>query len=137
MTIEEKKSYLKRAKSIDNLVNSRLLELSNLRKLSISISSPGTNETVSSSGKETASYTKIVEKIIDLENQINTEIDEYIKIKQEVKDSINNLDNNDEKSVLLNRFINNMSFDKISEEMYISERNIYRIYDSAIKKLYI
>lgn len=145
MTIEEKekystkakKDYLNKAKSVDNLINSRLLELQNLRRLSVSLSSSGGSEAVASSGKETANYTKIVEKIIDLENQIDTEIDEYIDTRGKVKDSINKLEDNDEKAVLINRFINNMGFKDICKEMNISERNIYIIYDNALKNINI
>lgn len=77
----------------------------------------------------------IVENIIDLEREISlikVELDDITKI---IKQAISELEIKNERLVLTYRYIYILPFKRISNTMFLSEAQIYRIHRSAIKNI--
>ena len=127
------KDYLRQAYRINLLIQSNEKELQELHELSTSISGIDTSkDTVQTSPSGDASYTKIIEKIDELERIIKNDIDKLLNLKLEIKKTIDAVPDNEERLLLQERYLNFMEWDDICESMYISIRHIHRIHGRAL-----
>lgn len=130
------KQYLKQAHRLNELINSEVEELEQLMQLSSSTSSSNLSGMPSSSNRNTeATYAKAVIKVIDLEEKIKDEIASYVKLKDEIRDTINALTDNDEKLLLRYRYINFLTWEEICEKLNISMRTVHRFHASALQNI--
>lgn len=130
------KQYLKQAYRLNELIDSDLKELENLRSLSTSITSDTTKERVQSS-TVSDKIGNIVVKIVDLENQINDEIDKFVDLKKEIRDAINTVTNPNERLVLRLRYIVFLTWEQVAEKMTYSLKQVHRIHSEALKNIVI
>ena len=126
------KEYLHQAYRLDNRINSDLEELARLRELSVSISSPAIAERVQSSRSKEAPFVKCFLKIRDLEEKINSEIDQLVDLKDEIRSVIDRVKDPDEQMVLRYRYINGMSWEQIGEELSVDRTTVYRWHNMAL-----
>lgn len=130
------KEYLRQAYRLNELINSDLEELEQLRALSTSISSPNMSGMPSSGSRNTEpAFAKAIMKIIDLEKKVNDEIDRYVDLKAEIRETINQLSDNEEKVLLRCRYINFCTWDVICEKLSVSMRTVHRIHASALQNV--
>ena len=130
------KDYLKQAFRLHDLIRSNEKELKELQELSVSI--PGTDyskERVQTSGSHDARYTSIVIKICELEKMIQAEIDELLSLKIEIRDVINNVNNDEERLVLKYRYISFYTWESIADELNLSLRTVHRIHSDALRSV--
>lgn len=131
------KEYLNRTYRIDELIKSNLRELDRLRGMIGSLGSPGADGAPGSPNVGNASYTRLVEKIVLLEEKINTQIDEMVSVQAEVGAVINAVENRDERLLLRLRYIEHCSWRKIAKEMKYSEMQCYRVHEKALENVKI
>lgn len=112
-------------------INTKQIELDGLRLNATSISSPPTTEKVQSNGKNDSMRT--IDKIIDLENTINLEIDRLVDLKAEIRDKIAQTYNPIFISILTNIYINNLSLEETAELMEKDYRTICRWHGQALQ----
>ena len=127
------KQYLKQAYRLNELIQCNKQELDDLRVLSTSL--PGidySKDKVQSSPSGDSGYTKIVAKIIDLEDAINADIEKMLSLKLEIRTVINAVKDNEERLLLMCRYLNFMSWDDVCEEMNVSMRTAHRIHSAAL-----
>lgn len=130
------KQYLQQAYRLNELINSDLAELEQLKVLSRSVSSPNLSGTPSGGSRNTEpAFVRAIEKIIDLEKKVNSEIDRYVDLKAEIRETINRLSDNEEKVLLRCRYINFCTWDVICEKLCVSMRTVHRIHASALQNL--
>ena len=77
------KEFLGWALKLDQLIDSKLAELSQCRRLAESINGSRLDERVSHSSPEEASYAKWVERIVEKEKELDAEIDRLVDVKLE------------------------------------------------------
>ena len=125
------KEYLNRVRFADRLINVKDKELHRLR-LSITQMSPQTNgDRVKSSN--TTDFTQTVDKIVDLQNEINSEIDDLICMKNDVRSKINGLDDAIYILVLTEYYLNCETFEKTAETIGCSDRWIRALHGKALQ----
>lgn len=125
------KQYLQQAYRLNELIDSDMLELQNLRCLSTSISSDMSQERVQST-KQPDKIGGIVAKIVDLDNQINAEIDQFVDLKKEIRDKITTLESPDERLILQDRYLNFLTWEHIAETLNFSTQWVYEIHKRAL-----
>lgn len=134
----EAKQYLKQAYKLNELIESDVQELDRLRDLASSISSPKLDDMPHSPNRSTeAPFTRYVGRIIEMEQRINAEIDRYVDLQNEIRTTINQLKNNDEKLLLRYRYILFMTWEEVAEKLNVSMRTVHRIHGTALKNLQI
>ena len=74
-------------------------------------------------------------KIIALKEDINLDIDTLVDLKREIRESLKKLDNVEFQTLLENRYLSFMSWEKIAVGMNYSIQQIYRIRSRALKTL--
>ena len=104
MTSQEKKAYLERYKEANQEIDRLCEELSRWRALATKITPVLSQE--SAGGHEGENQIELaVEKIIALEGQINTKINEILKTKQRVEEAIQTVQDGTLKEVLDRRIL--------------------------------
>lgn len=126
------KEYLKQAYRLDHRINSDIAELGRLREMSSGISSPGFGEKVQTSHSGDAPFVKCLERIYDLEEKINNEIDLFVDLKDEIRGVIDTVPDTDERMVLRYRYIHNMIWEDIGDELKADSRTVRRWHGQAL-----
>lgn len=132
MTVKE---YLRQAYRLDNRINSDIEELGQLREMVCSISSPMLGERVQTSKSGQAPFVKNIEKIIELESKINEEIDVFVDLKSQMRDAINLVDDIDEQLILRYRYIHNMTWEEIGDNLHVDARTARRWHGRALQNV--
>ena len=130
------KQYLKQGYKLNELINSYIEELDQLRALSTSISSPSVSDMPSGgSGNKEPAFVKAIMKIVELEKKINDKINKYVDLKNEISETIEQLSNTEEKVLLRCRYINFYTWETICEKLNVSMRTVHRIHASALQNV--
>lgn len=125
------KEYLNQARTLDLLINAKQSELYSLKLMATSISSPVISEKVQSGGENNAM--RIIDKIVDLQNEINLEIDKLVDLKSQIRDEIKQVNDPVERILLTERYINNKSWMEIANMMHYTERQVHNIHGKSLK----
>ena len=129
--VKHVKTYLRKARELDTLVHTKLSEIDRLRELAECLSSPRMGDKVSSNKGNTSMQT--VDKIVDLQAEVNKEIAVLVDLIAEIHTKIEQLENPTERAVLTERYINVKSWEEIAEIISYSERNTKYIHGRALK----
>lgn len=127
------KQYLKRAYRCNELLKSNLEELENLRAMSTSIASPDlTKERVSGTPSQEAHFVGAVNKMVDLEKQVDDEMVHLLDLKIDIRDVVNQVEDVKGILVLRYRYLEFMTWENLSDKMGYSMRQIHRIHEAAL-----
>ena len=127
------KEYLNQAYRLNELIESNEQEIADLNLLKDSL--PGTDyskERVQSSSASDAGFTRIVDKIDELERAIIADTERMLSLKLEIRETINAVFDNEHKLVLKYRYLNFMSWGDICDKMNVSMRTAHRIHSDAL-----
>lgn len=125
------KEYLSQIRRYDKNVNNKLSELFQLRQLSVSISVSVKEDNIQSSSDKDK-LGSVMAKIIDLENEINSIVDDFLTMKTQIVMQISSIDDDMRYQVLFSRYVEGKKFERIAEEQEYSERQIMRIHLDAL-----
>ena len=126
------KEYLGQIRRLSCRIDNKLSELYQFRTLSTSITiATGSEHIVSSPSND--KMDKTIVKIMEMEEDINKLINVLIEKKNVIVAQIDSLDDASEYEVLYLRYVSNMTFEEIAENMAYSTRQVIRIYNNALK----
>lgn len=133
MSVEQSaKAYLQRVRLCDMHINNKIAELEKLKDMVTNITPVLRDDVVTSSGaKDKLGNT--VSKIVDLQNEINRDVDEFIVQRNAVCITIAELQNPSFIAVLHKRYILQMTWDEIASDMNMSYRNVTRLHGRALQ----
>ena len=129
------KEYLSQAIRFDHRISSRLEQLENLKALAMRVTSNLTQEKVSGGRNMRGPFENTMAKIIDLEKEINQEVDQFIELKQEIMDTICQVEDVNCQLVLEKRYISGKSWGDISLELGYSQDWIFKIHRRGLKEI--
>lgn len=110
------KEYLRSIKYLDNAINAKQAELDRLRHDAESIRGIAYDKDKVQTSNSSDSM-KIVDKIIELSNEINHEIDKLISLKSDAHSKIEKVCNRKFVSLLTDIYINGYTFEQVAERM--------------------
>lgn len=131
----EMRNYLSKLYRLNNFINSNLEELKRLRELSVSLPAMNYDKERVKGGTDEDKLQNAVCDIVELEDKIKAEIDEYVRIENEIREVINRQDDVDERLLLRLRYIEFNTFEQIAIKMNYSLRQIWRIHKKALKNV--
>ena len=126
------KEYLRQAYRLDQKINSDIEELARLREMAGNISSPVLGDKVQTSRNRDGLFVRNMEKILLLEEKINREIDALVDLKSQMRDVIAAVQDTDERMVLRYRYIHNLTWEQIGNELNADKSTIRRWHGSAL-----
>lgn len=131
MTAEE---FLEQIERADRVIDNKLSEVYRLRCLATSVTVPTDREAIQTSGVSDK-VGSIVAKIIDLENEINDLIDEYIDIRQSCIKVIESLPDSLMYAIIHKHYVQYKTFVEIAEEENYTYQWILRVHNKALKEI--
>ena len=127
------KEYLSQAYRIDQRINSKIEQVSSLHDLATKATST-LSDMPGSATRNVHRMEDVIVKIIDLENEINTEIDRLVDVKREITRLITKIPNPEEQTLLELRYLCFKSWEQIAVDMGYSVENTYRLHRKALRK---
>ena len=129
--------YLKQYIVLDQEIDRMIADLERLRvrvgKLTPTLSDmPGGGGSIYKS-----SDLDIINKIIDLEAEINRKIDRVIDLKHKIEQLIDSIDDEREKLLMSYRYLDGRTFEWIASEMEYHWRSVHKIHVRALSKINI
>lgn len=128
------KEYLMQAYRIDQRINSKLEQIAALHdlatKATVTYSDMPKNPSRGGSRIEDA-----ILKIIDLESEINSDIDELVDLKADITHLIKMLDSHEYQIILEQRYLCFKSWEQIAVDMGYSIQHTFRLHDKALREL--
>ena len=127
------KQYLGQIGRLDRMIKNKMTELAQYKDLAYGLSSITNEERV----QTTPEFDKMsgkVAKIIEIEQKIDSLIDEYVDKKNLIISQIDKIENETYYEILFARYIEKKTFEKIADEMNYSFRNTTRIHGRALRE---
>lgn len=127
------REYLRQLKTLDNIINAKLLEKERIRALGEKIT-PSLTERVQG-GDMGDKVADTVIKLVELDKQIQEDIDKMVDLKKEATENINRIQDSRCRIVLSMYYLSNLTFEEIAENVHYSYRWVRRIHKKGIKEL--
>lgn len=108
------KSYLRQPERMDAIIKNKLIEKQQMRDIALGITANMDGERVQSSGSK-SKMSDALDKVVDIEAEIDRLIDRYIDIKRDVIATIEKLDIVMEYNIMHMRYIQGLSFQEIAD----------------------
>ena len=126
------KEYLHQAYRLDKRIQSHIEEMECLKEMATSVSSPRWDEKVQTSRNSEGNFVRCLERIMDLERRINAEIDNLVALKEQIRCVISEVADTDERMVLRYRYVHNLTWEQIGDELNADRTTVYRWHNQAI-----
>ena len=128
------KEYLSQARYLDARINSKIKQVDRLNDLATSATSVLTGMPHNPSGS-ISRMADTIAKIIDLQDEINHDIDTLVDLKSEIAEVIKAIPDVEQQTILEQRYLCFMPWEKIAVELQFTPRHIFRLHDEALKKI--
>lgn len=133
------KDCLRRIRCLDVYIDQKIKELESLRAAAVRIGGANyARDPVTGGRKQCAGYTGIVERIVDLEQEIEAEIDRFADERHETINRIQSLESPLYADILFKRYVEYKSLYEIAKELgysYIYVRELNGRAVQAFRKL--
>ena len=126
------KAYLRQIERCDKGINNKLQELARVKELATKVTCTLKPDAAFGGGNQDKLGSAIA-KIIDLQNEINADIDEYVDLKKEASRIIGQVKDAAQMDVLHKRYILYEAWEPIAEEMGFTLRNVCYIHGRALQ----
>ena len=129
------KDCLRRIRCLDVHIDQKIKELESLRAAAVRIGGANyARDPVTGGRKQEARYTGIVERMVDLEREIEAEIDRFVDERHETINRIQSLDDPIYADILFQRYVEYKSLYEIAKEMRYSYSRMRHIFGEALRE---
>lgn len=122
---------LEKIRCLDALIDSKLEQERHLREMATSISAPVSDGMPKSASHVPDKIGAIVAKIVDLQQEINTDIDSYVDTKATLIAAVRKLPI-EERTVIECMYFHHEHSGTIAKKLNCSRRTVYNIKDKAV-----
>ena len=134
MDFHEIKTKLNSVLNADKLIDTKLVDIEELRRRLQDVKSPTFGDRVQST-KDPDKFTDVISKIIEMEKEVNDDIDKLIDNKNACRELIESLESNFYKVVLYKIYFEGKKLRTIADSLSVSVRQIARIRNKAIVQI--
>lgn len=131
------KQYLNQAYRLEQRIRLHKERLEELRYLLGSVGSPGFGEHYNPNRNTEAPFMNSLYKIMELEEKVSEELELLLQLQVEIQGVIDELSDMDERLVLIYRYLKNMSWSQIGDQLYVDERTVRRWHNRALSHVKI
>lgn len=133
MTAQDAKHFLNQVYRIEERIDGLMKQMERYQDMATHITSKWGDGI--HSGDAHSQVEQAVVKIVELEQEINTEIDQLIQVKRQVKKVVKQVDDPQQKMLLELRYFQYLRFPDIASRMNYSERQLLRLHGDALKSV--
>lgn len=129
------KEYLQQLRRLDTVIDQKIKELDDLKVKSTCIGGfDYSKERVQTSPSGDAPYVRTVSRIVDLNEEINREIDDFVDLKHKIINQIQGLANTNHIKLLFKRYIEYKRLEVISVEMNYTYQYTKELHGHALQE---
>lgn len=125
------KNYLSQTYRIDQRINSKLEQITSLRELATKATST-ISDMPHAPSKKLHPMESIIVKMVDLEEEINSDIDDLVDLKRDIFSMIKEIKNPEYQTLLELRYLCYKSWEQIAVNMGYNIRYLYKLHDRAL-----
>ena len=130
---EQKIRYLSRYRRLNQRIDRLLEEQGRWREKAMRITpvlSP-----VPGGGGSGSPIKRPLEKVLEIDAEINREIDELQTVQQEIRAALNQLEDENLELLMEYRYIDGLTWEQVAEKMHYSWRHTCRLHGEALAKI--
>ncbi len=127
------KEYLSQAYRLDLRINSKIEQVSSLNALATKCTSVITDMPINPN-RATPSMADAIDRIIDLQAEINNDIDTLVNLKQEIVTAIKDITNLEYQTLLEKRYLCFLSWERIAVAMGYDLRYLHKLHSRALNE---
>lgn len=128
------KAYLSQVRKYDRLINNKLETIASLRSLVTSVTIELKSDVVQSSGTKDK-MANTIDRIVDLEREIDADIDQLVNLKREIMSVIDKVEDPILIDILYKRYFRYEKWEEIAIEMNYSYRQVTRLHGQALQEV--
>ena len=128
------KEYLNQAYRLDQRIDAKISQVAALNELALKCTATITGMP-RNPNKGESRMADVVDKIVDLQAEINRDIDRLVDLKREIVRVIKAVDNPEYQTLLEKRYLCFMSWEQIAVEMNYGIDNIFRLHRKALAEV--
>jgi hypothetical protein len=125
------KQYLGQINRLNKMVQNKLSEIYQLKAMACSVSALNDCDRVQST-HEMDRLGSTVAKIVDLENEMDMLVDDFLAKRKHIVRQIDEIKNSDYYQILSLRYVHCVTFKKISEVTHWSMRKVFSLHGEAL-----
>lgn len=130
------KEYMEQALRLDQRINAKIEQVASLNDLATKCTSTLTGMPHAPS-KSTSSMADTIDKIIDLQAEINRDIDRLVDLKREIIGVIKAIPSLEHQTVLEKRYLCFMPWEQIAVDMGYDVRYLFKVHSRALSEVKI
>lgn len=127
------KTYLGQAYRIDQRINSKIEQIISLREFATKATAT-LSDMPHSATSNVHSMEQTIAKMVGLESEINSDIDELVALKSDIVHLISRIKNTEHHTLLELRYLCFKSWEQIAVEMKYSVQHIYRLHNKSLEE---
>lgn len=132
--MERTKKYLSQARYIMNRIKSLELQLEYLNNKALGPSGPiYDKDTFTLPRSLEAPFVKYLDPIDDVRKKINEGIEKLLKLQAKIKAVISLIDDPVVEIILIERYVNCLTFETIAENLHFSQSYVYKLHRTGLK----
>ena len=128
------KQYLQQARKLDQRIDAKIKQIDGLKDLALKITTTLSKGKTNGGPVVDSKTANAIDRIIDLENEINADINALVTIKRVIRDAVSKIDDDRYKLVLELYYLNKMSWEEVAVFMGITWRHTLRLHGEALLK---
>lgn len=128
------KQYLQRAFYLDQEINNKLEQVSNLNALACKVTS-NHSDLPSHKKHSSSSVETVILNILMLQGEINQTIDHLVDIKREMITILNQVESPEIRMVLEKRYLKFDAFEQIAVDLNFTIRHVYRLHNRGLSEV--
>lgn len=132
MDFEKTKRYLSQISRLDRQIQNKLSEIYQLKTMACSVTVSNDGERVQTTAKKDRLEETIV-KIVDLENETNKMVDNFVSKRKYIIEQIDNVENEDYYHILSMRYVGRKTFEDIAKNTHWSLRKVFNLHREALQ----
>ena len=126
-----KKEYLSQAYYLDKRIKSKERQLETLKAHAVYVG-PIYDEKVSASPSHRSAMESAAVRIVELEKEIQSQIENLVRLKSEIEKVIHSIGNDQYETLLEMRYLAFMGWDEIAARMNLSKRYVFKVHGRAL-----
>lgn len=127
------KEYLSQAYRLDLRINSKIDQVSSLNDLATKCTSI-ISDMPRNANRNASTMANAIDKIIDLQSEINNDIDTLVNLKQQIVTMIKEIGNLEYQTLLEKRYLCFLSWERIAVDMGYDLRYVHKLHNRALNE---
>lgn len=126
------KEYLSQAHRLEQMIRCEKMEAASLRELASGLGSPDFEEHYNPNRPAEAPFERTLCRIWDMEEKINERTDKLVRLREQIRTVIGNMEDPDERVLLYCRYVEEKTWGQIMEELHIGRTTAHRWHIAAL-----